>query len=129
MSDVASTRAQRAIATALRESEALDLHGLGLEAVPSLGDLIHLRRLDVSGNRLQALPDDVWALTALEHLDLGGVSERVVGATVRTPGAETSRSAAHGRCREHVASGTRSSNRSTRGVDRWQSRFRNRCRH
>jgi hypothetical protein len=71
MSDSAETRAVHAIEAARRERN-LDLHGLGLKALPPItGDFSHLRRLNVSGNRLQSLPSEIWQLGRLKHLDLG----------------------------------------------------------
>jgi len=51
--------------------DTLDLHGLGLTELPSLpSELLSLRRLDLSGNRLQAVPDEVFRLMQLDELNL-----------------------------------------------------------
>lgn len=66
-------RAAEAMAEALRGSaEVLDLHGLGLEALPPWpAGLRGLRALDLGGNRLATLPRELWQLSQLERLDLG----------------------------------------------------------
>jgi len=62
------------IESVVREGlDTLDLHGLGLTELPPLpAELLSLRRLDLSGNRLQAVPDEVFRLTQLEELNLAG---------------------------------------------------------
>ena len=60
------------IESAIRDAlDTLDLHGLRLTELPPLpSELLSLRRLDLSGNRLQAVPDQVFRLTQLEELNL-----------------------------------------------------------
>ena len=64
--------------------QVLDLSHNQLEFVPGpgLGRLTSLARLDVSGNRLQALPD---TLAALERLQLLAASENRLRALPATP--------------------------------------------
>ncbi|KAK9667066.1 hypothetical protein RND81_14G230000 [Saponaria officinalis] len=55
----------------------LDLHNLGIKALPnSIGELLHLRYLDLSDNyRLVRLPDSITKLYNLQTLDLDGCSD------------------------------------------------------
>lgn len=55
----------------LGRATVLRLHDLGLDTLPpEIGDLTHLVRMDLGGNRLHSLPREFEALTALEILDL-----------------------------------------------------------
>lgn len=73
MSTTAWTTATTRIESAQHDgAEQLDLHGLGLKAVPKLPIAMQsLRRLDLSDNRLTELPPGLWDLVGIEHLDVG----------------------------------------------------------
>jgi internalin A len=54
-----------------RSSSKLDLHSLDLTELPeSLGQLIHLRELDLGGNKLSSLSEPLWQLRQLQKLSL-----------------------------------------------------------
>jgi hypothetical protein len=64
---------QRIEAVVRDQLDTLDLHGLGLEALPPLpADLRSVRRLDLSRNRLRTVPAEVFRFTNLEVLNLSG---------------------------------------------------------
>jgi internalin A len=71
--DQASREALRRIRDAWSSrSQKLDLHDLGLTALPAeVGRLTNLQELDLRSNQLTALPTEVGQLTTLQMLDLG----------------------------------------------------------
>jgi hypothetical protein len=66
------TAAQHLVDCFVHNREALDLSGLGLEELPVnlLGRCEKLRRLNLSDNRLSAVPPEFFDLTQLTELDL-----------------------------------------------------------
>ncbi len=59
-----------------REEDGLDLENLGLTGLPSqIGELSHLKDLNLNFNRLRSLPDQLGQLGRLKILNAGGVNE------------------------------------------------------
>jgi Leucine-rich repeat (LRR) protein len=69
---MADTKYQEVLRRMKEAKTELALTDLGLKTLPEApGDLTDLRKLDLSGNRLQEIPDFLYGLTVLEELDLG----------------------------------------------------------